>query len=394
MKRYGNLYDKVISPDNLRLADTIARKGKVDTHGVRLHDRNREANIVALYEALLTQTYHTSPYQTFTIYEPKERLISRLPYYPDRIVHHAIMNVVEPIWLSVYTHNTFSCIKGRGIEGCARAVDRIIAKYKGRSLYCLKIDIRKYYPSIDHDVLKRIVRKKIKDQKLLWLIDEIIDSSEGLPIGNHTSGFLANLYLAYFMHYINERIKYELGIDVEKVRLDAVEYADDIPFFSDSKAVLHKVLEIVTRYFAEELHLVIKPNYQIFPIAKNRKDKHGRALDYVGYKFYREQKLLRKGVKKNLCRAVAKLRKFNPTIGYKEFKIAISAWIGWVKHSNSKHILKLITNSLNKEYYGILRHETLEIRGSRQRQLCLSLEHSGSGSPCTAGRRTAYPVAV
>lgn len=97
MKRIGNLYDKIISVENLRLADEKARRGKLRTYGVRHHDRNREANIQALHEALLTKTFKTSPYEVFTIYEPKERVIFRLPYYPDRIVHHAIMNVLEPI---------------------------------------------------------------------------------------------------------------------------------------------------------------------------------------------------------------------------------------------------------------------------------------------------------
>lgn len=124
MKRIGNLYQTIISVENLREADRKARKGKTHTYGVRVHDKNREANILALHEALLTKTFKTSPYDVFTIFEPKERLISRLPYYPDRIVHHAIMNVLEPIWVRTFTHNTFSCVKGRGIEGCARHIDK------------------------------------------------------------------------------------------------------------------------------------------------------------------------------------------------------------------------------------------------------------------------------
>ena len=85
------------------------------------------------------------------------------------------MNVLEPIWVRTFTHNTFSCVKGRGIEGCARHIDKIIEKYRGKPMYCLKIDITKYYPSIDHETLKKIVRRKIKDKDLLWLLDEIIE---------------------------------------------------------------------------------------------------------------------------------------------------------------------------------------------------------------------------
>lgn len=338
MKRIGNLYEQIISVENLRRADEKARRGKLRTYGVRVHDRNREANIIALHEALRTKTYKTSAYDVFTVYEPKERLIFRLPYYPDRIVHHAIMNVLEPIWESIFTHNTFSCIKKRGIEGCARHIDKIIKKYEGKPLYCLKIDIKKFYPSIDHDTLKRIVRKKIKDKDLLWLLDEIIDSAEGLPIGNYLSQFLANLTLAYFMHLVNEVLK-----------LDSSEYADDIVFFSESKEELRKAFHgFIKPYIENELNLTVKGNYQIFPIAKNRYDKSGRALDYVGYKFYREQKLIRKSIKQNFCRHVARQNKRKPPLSPKDYKQGICSWLGWAKHSNSKHLLKTV---IKKEYY-------------------------------------------
>lgn len=338
MKRIGNLYEKIISLENLRLADEKARRGKLRTYGVRHHDKNREANIIALHEALRTKTFKTSEYDIFTVFEPKERLIFRLPYYPDRIVHHAIMNVLEPIWTSIFTHNTFSCIKKRGIEGCAKHVDKIIKKYKGKPLYCLKIDIKKFYPSIDHSTLKRIVRKKIKDKDLLWLLDEIIDSAEGLPIGNYLSQFLANLMLAYFMHKVNEELK-----------LDSTEYADDIAFFSDSKETLHKAFHgFIKPYIEDELNLTVKGNYQIFPIAKNRYDKSGRALDYVGYKFFREQKLIRKSIKQNFCRHVAKQNKHTPPLSQKAYKQGICSWLGWAKHSNSKHLLKTI---IKPQYY-------------------------------------------
>lgn len=349
MKRIGNLYEKIISIENLRLADQKARRGKLRSYGVKVHDRNREANILALHEKLLTKTYKTSEYDVFIIHEPKERLISRLPYYPDRIVHHAIMNVMEPIWTSVFTFNTYSCIKDRGIEGCARRVDRIIRKYRKRKLYCLKLDIKKFYPSIDHEVMKQIIRRKIKDQDLLWLLDEIIDSSEGLPIGNYISQYLANLCLAYFMHWLNERLHLIIG---RSEHFDATEYADDIILFSDNKADLHKAFPEIERYMEDELHLHIKGNHQVFPIALNRYDKHGRALDYVGYQFFMKQKLMRKTIKHNFCKVVAKLNKMNPLPDLRDYKQIVAAWLGWAMHSNSKHLLQKVI--INQYYHGIL----------------------------------------
>lgn len=337
MKRIAGLYEQIISVENLRLADEKARRGKTHTYGVMVHDRHREEDIQALHEALRTKTFRTSEYDVFTVYEPKERLIYRLPYYPDRIVHHAVMNVLEPIWTRLFTHNTFSCIKKRGIEGCARHVDKIIRKYKGRPLYCLKIDLKKYYPSIDHGVMKRIVRRKIKDKDLLWLLDEIIDSAEGLPIGNYLSQYLANLMLCYFMHEVNEVL-----------RLDSAEYADDIVFFSDSKERLREAFTGYIRPKLAELLLTVKDNWQIFPIAENRYDKSGRALDYVGYKFYRKQKLIRKSIKKNFCRAAARLNRRRPTLPVKAYKQEVAPWLGWAQHSNSKHLLQTI---IKKEYY-------------------------------------------
>lgn len=331
MKRIGNLYKTIISVENLREADRKARKGKTHTYGVRVHDKNREANILALHEALLTKTFKTSPYDVFTIFEPKERLIFRLPYYPDRIVHHAIMNVLEPIWVKTFTHNTYSCVKKRGIEGCAHQVDKIIKEFEGKPLYCLKIDIKKYYPSISHNVMKRLIRRKIKDADLLWLLDEIIDSAEGLPIGNYLSQYLAYLFLCYFMHRVNEVLK-----------LDAAEYADDITFFSSSKEQLREAFKEIRKMIEDELKLKIKGNYQIFPIAANRYDKHGRALDYVGYKFYRNQKLIRKSIKKNFCHTVSRLNRRTPLLDAKAYKQAVAPWLGWAKHSDSKHLLKTI----------------------------------------------------
>ena len=338
MKRIDNLYDKIISIENLRQADEKARRGKLKTYGVRVHDRNREANIEALHEALLTKTYKTSPYEVFTIFEPKERQIYRLPYYPDRIVHLAIMNVLEPIWVSTFTADTFSCIKRRGIHGCMKRVDNALKDKEG-TRYCLKLDIKKFYPNINHERLKEVVRRKIKDERLLWLLDEIIDSADGIPIGNYLSQYLANLYLTYFDHWVKEvlRVKYYFR------------YADDIVFLHGDKEYLHDLFRKVERYLREELLLTVKSNHQVFPIAKNRQDRSGRGLDYVGFVFYHDQKCIRKCIKKNFCRAVAKLNRRSPLPDLKNYKQEVASWLGWAKHSNSKHLLKTI---IKPEYYG------------------------------------------
>ena len=349
MKRIGNLFNQIISIENLKLADIKARRGKYGESRKKTRmeiakfDEHRDFLIKRLHENLKNHMFMTSPYSTFKVYEPKERIIYRLPYYPDRIVHHAILNILEPIWRKTFTYNTYSCVPGKGIEGCAKRVKKIIRKYKySKHLYCLKIDIKKFYPSVNHEILKEIIEHKIKDQDVLWLLDDIIDSVEGLPIGNYTSQYLGNLYLCYFMHKINEVYK-----------LDATEYADDIVFFSESKSKLHKIFrEFIKPYMEKILELTIKPNWQVFPVAKNRNDKHGRSIDYLGYKFYREEIGLRKSIKINFNKAAKKFLHSNPNPTKKELNITIGPWLGWIKHSNSSYLLKaVIGDELYNKYY-------------------------------------------
>ena len=178
------------------------------------------------------------------------------------------------------------------------------------------------------------------------------EDAHGLPIGNYLSQYLANLCLCYFMHWVNEQLAElvkEALRQTEKPRIECTEYADDITFYAESKAVLREVLRQIRGKIEDGLSLKIKGNYQIFPVAKNRYDRHGRALDYVGYKFFREQKLMRKSIKRNFCREVARLNKREKPLNVKAYKRAICPWLGWAKHSNSRHLLKSIIKKENYE---------------------------------------------
>lgn len=319
MKRINNIYQQICSRENLDLADRIARKGKSWQYGIRLHDRNRENNLDLLQQMLLTRTYRTSLYTTFKIYEPKERTVYRLPYFPDRITHHAVMNILEPLFVSVLTADTFSCIKGRGIHGAFRSIRRAL-KDQTETTYCLKLDITKFYPSIDHEILKQLLRRKIKDTDLLWLLDEIIDSAEGLPIGNYLSQYLANFYLTYFDHWIKE---------VKKVSY-YFRYADDLVILSSDKSYLHHLLTEIEYYLSARLHLCIKGNYQVFPV-------QARSIDFVGYRFFHTHTLLRKSIKQNFARSMA--RGFHPE--------SVASYWGWAKHCNSHQLIKKLINHKN-----------------------------------------------
>lgn len=327
MKRSGNLFDKITEMDNIRLADAIARKGKLKQPGVIAHDLRQEENLAEIQSMLLNNTYCTSPYTVFKIYEPKEREIYRLPYYPDRIVHHAIMNVLEPVFVAMFTTDTYSCLKGRGIHGAANAVKKAFRDKDGTQ-YFLKMDIRKFYPSVDHTILKLLLRRKFKDARLLALLDEIIDSAPGLPIGNYLSQYLSNFYLTGFDHWLKE---------VKGVRY-YFRYADDMVILSHSKDQLHDLRRDIADYLAQHLNLQLKPNWRVAPVV-------AQGLDFVGYVFYHTHTLARKTIKQNFARAVARGRPPE----------SLASYMGWMAHCNSKNLINKI---LPSDKFQRLRHHT------------------------------------
>jgi len=312
MKRINNLYTKIYDFDNLLLADANASKGKSDQYGVIIHNQNKIKNLLQLQEILKNKTYKTSAYTTFTIREPKERIVYRLPYFPDRIVHHAVMNILKPIFTSTFITHTYSCIEGKGIHATANAVKSAL-KNTLETQYCLKLDIKKFYPNIDHSILKQLLRKKFKDNDLLLLLDGIIDSADGIPIGNYLSQYFANYYLTFFDHWIKEdkAVKYYFR------------YCDDLVILSGNKPYLHQLLAEIRTYLAQNLKLTIKQNYQIFPV-------DDRSIDFVGYCFYHSHTLLRKGIKQNFARMIANNKN----------KQSIASYNGWAKHADCKHLLK------------------------------------------------------
>lgn len=311
----------MISIENINLAEQTARKGKRHQYGVQDFDRDREANIIALHEMLKNKTYKTSKYKVFDIADPKPREISCLPYFPDRIVHHLIMIPLEKIFVDCFTSDTYSCIKGRGIHAASRKLKTALKDIDGTT-YCLKLDITKFYRNVDHEILKQLILRKIKDKDLLWLLDEIIDSAAGLPIGNYLSQYLANFYLTYFDHWIKE----------EKREKYYFRYADDIVILSSDKTHLHELLHSIRIYLDEHLKLSVKRNYQVFPVAS-------RSIDFVGYRFYHTHILLRKSIKQNFARML-KRRKNKPSM---------ASYIGWAKHCDSINLLdKLVYGRLEK----------------------------------------------
>ena len=204
-------------------------------------------------------------------------------------------------------------------------------KEKGTT-YCLKIDVRKFYPSIDHEIMKVVVRRKIKDVRLLALLDEIIDSAPGVPIGNYLSQYFANLFLSYFDHWLKEdkKVKYYFR------------YADDIVILSPNKDELHDLLHEMRAYLHDRLNLKVKKNYQVFPV-------DSRGIDFLGYVFFHSHTKLRKCIKKKLCRRVAQLNKKRQTPTMEVYKQQICSWWGWCKYCNSVNFVNQLSKKIPYE---------------------------------------------
>ena len=324
MKRFGNLYARIYDMENLKLAHKNAKKGKGWYKEVKMVDADPEKYLKQLQEMLINKTYDTSEYETFIKKDSgKERLIYKLPYFPDRVCQWAILQVIEPILLKTFTNDTYSAIPGRGIHLCLKRVEHAMQTDVPGCQYCLKIDAKKYYPSINHDILKEKYRRLFKDDDLLWLLDEIIDSTPGdtgIPIGNYISQYSGNFYLSAFDHWIKE---------VKHVK-HYFRYMDDIVIFGETKEELHKLLEEIRKYFRVNLKLEIKGNYQIFP-------SYVRGVDYVGYRTFMNFKLLRKSTCKKFKRRMLQIKEKQDKgeiINYQEWCSA-NSYIGWLKWCDS-----------------------------------------------------------
>lgn len=348
MKRFGNLYDKICTPGNLRLAFYQARKGKKKTKSIAAFEVNMEWELDKLREELQTDIYHPGPYTSFKIYDPKERMISAAPFR-DRVVHHALCNIIEPIFEPTLIFDTYANRKGKGTHAAIHRGQKFLRFYQ----YVLKADIRKYFPSIDHAVLKQIIRRKIKCKPTLELIDKIIDNSnrqetvadyfqgdnlfspvekaKGLPMGNLTSQFFANLYLSPLDHFIKEELRTK----------GYVRYVDDFVAFHNSKQTLHEVKARVADFLFNRLRLVLHPRKtQVFPT----KD----GLTFLGQRiFITHRRLRRQNVQRFRKRLHYRLKLYkNGQISPDLMECQLNSWLGHAKQADTFRLRKKIYSYL------------------------------------------------
>lgn len=325
MKRYSNLYEQICSMENIIAAHANAKRGKMHYQEVQDVEASLDAHLQQLQTLLTTKTFKTSEYFIFTKTDSgKARTIYRLPYFPDRIIHHCIMRILEPIWMKTLIADTYSSIKERGIHKGVKRIKKALSDIEN-TRYCLKLDIRKFYPSIDHEILKSIIRKKIKDPGTLSLLDEIIDSAEGVPIGNYLSQYFGNLYLTYFDHWLKEtkHCKYYFR------------YCDDMVILHADKQYLSQLRVEIENYLSSSLNLTLKSNWQIFPV-------DARGIDFLGYRFFHNYTLLRKSISKNFKQRIRYIKAHWPDLSASETINSVMSYYGWLSYANC--------NNLTKEY--------------------------------------------
>lgn len=358
MKRYNYLYEKISSFDNLLLAAKKAQKGKRFQPDVASFHFRLEENLLALQKELKEKSYHPGTYTTFYIYDPKERMISAAPYR-DRVLHHALCNIIEPIFERTFIFDSYANRKEKGTH---KAILRY-QQYAKRHPYVLKCDIRKFFPSLDHAVLKRSLRTKIKCYDTLKLIDLIIDASnpqeehllwfegddlftpierrKGLPIGNLTSQFWANVYLNSFDHFVKE----VLGVK------GYIRYVDDFVLFSKSKSQLHEWKNQITNYLAR-LRLIPHPTKTQIHLCK-------KGVPFLGFRIFPNYYYVRKERIKRYRRYLRKclLLKNRGLLSPQQLEDQLNAWLGHIRFGqNSK---------TEYQVFWYLRQEGVELHRAR-----------------------------
>ena len=330
MKRYGYLIEQVVDESNLLEAFRMVMRGKKRTRTVRYFKKNRDAILAELAEEIRSGRYAPSGFREFEVVENgKTREIQSLPF-KDRIALHAIMSVLGKVLGGMLIRDTYASLPNRGIHDGLNRI-RMALKDRPNTRYCLKLDIKKFYHSIDQDVLIERLHRKIKDEMMMQTLVRIIRSyGPGLAIGYHSSQLLGNFYLCLLDHYM----KCELGVKYY------FRYCDDIVILGPDKEFLHETFDKLRTLVEGQLHLTIKQNWQIFPV-------EARGIDFLGYVIRHDYVLVRKHIKKRVARRLHKVK------SRKRRYVVLASFWGWVKHCNGRHLFYTLTNMKSFRELGV-----------------------------------------
>lgn len=342
-----DLFSKIIDEDNLYKAYKQTRKGKSKFKPAAMKFALDETyNLAKLKQSLIDETYEFGGYVTFPVYEPKPRIINA-PQYKDKIVQIAINNVLKGIYYPSFIFDTYACIDNKGTHKCVDRIQHFMRKSKweyGDGAYIIKIDIKKFFYTIDRGLLKRLLQKKIKCEKTLRLLFKIIDSADvidflGMPLGNTISQICANIY----MNETDQYCKRKLGLKYY------VRYADDVIIIVRDKQEAKRILQLIVDYVKETLRLDINEDKtKIFPI--------NQGVNGIGFKIHTTHRLLRDSSKKRVKMKAKKMRNLleEGKMPIEKAEQILNSWHGHACHGNSYNFIqKLIRNNdyiyLNKD---------------------------------------------
>lgn len=342
MKTYKNLHEKICSFDNLILAWRKARKGKAKMSYVIRFESNLTENILKLQEELKNETYFPQPMKTFILRDPKTRRISKSAFR-DRIVHHALCNIIEPIFEKVFICDSCANRIGKGnlfalkrfynfIKKVSRNGQILPNKFKDFNYvagYCLKADIRHYFQEVNHDILIKIIEKKVADKRVILLIEKILKNGfaeKGMPLGNLTSQFFANVYLNELDYFVKHQLKARYYI----------RYVDDFVVLHVSK----KQLQI----WKQEIHNLLKKlKLELHP-EKSKIIPLSRGVDFVGFRNFYHYKLLRK---RNIRKMICRIEQFKEGIISKEKILeSFQGWNAYAKWADSFRLRREVVKKI------------------------------------------------
>ncbi len=323
MKTYKNIYQKLCTKENIALAFKKAQKRKSLKSYVIEFKNNLNENLETLRQELLSETYEPRPLKTFIVRDPKTRKI-RKSDFRDRIVHHTICNILEPVFNKLFIHDSFANRKGKGTLKALERFDKFkrkASKNNTRKCYVLKADIRHYFDEVNHDILIDILRKKISDERLISLIIKVLKNHSnkvGMPLGNMTSQFFANVYL----NELDQFVKYDLKAKYY------IRYVDDFVILHNDKNILKMYKKRIDIFLKEKLQLKLHPNKCKIILIQY-------GVLFLGFRNFFYQRLLRKA---NILRMKRQLfiKSYDSLCEYLE------GWMAYAMHANTYNLRKKI----------------------------------------------------
>jgi RNA-directed DNA polymerase len=341
MKVYRNLFEQIISPENLFSAWDAFKSDKRNKPDVAHFEWQLEKNIFELHRELKNKTYRHGSYSGFYITDPKQRHIHKAAVR-DRVLHHAVFSIINPIFERTFIPRSFSCRIGYGTHKGVAAFERMarkISRNGTRRCFVLKCDVRKFFDTVDHKILLSILRGRIKDEDAMWLLNEIIESysssfstifdRKGVPIGNLTSQLFANVYMDGFDHFVKENLRVQ----------HYARYTDDFVIISGDATYLENLLPRIREFLRQKLALDLHPG-------KIGIHKFHGGVDFLGYIVFPDYRLIRAKTKR---RIFTKLRK--RTSDYRAGKItqatleqSLQSYLGVLSHANARKLTEKLKN--------------------------------------------------